>query len=86
MQLSSCPENSDNSLSHGRLHLCDRVYDRVCARAHEHATLADDVEESVKQRRLREVIDTFNAGARASNEAEVDAAPFLLLSHIVPAL
>lgn len=40
-------------------------------KTHAHRKLDDDVEEETKMRRLREVIDTFNEGARAANEAEV---------------
>ena len=36
-----------------------------------HRKLDDDVPEEVKQRRLREVIEVFNEGARAANDEEV---------------
>ena len=48
-------------------------------KTHAHRRLVDDVPEDVKQRRLREVIDTFNAGARASNEEEVGRHHLVLL-------
>ena len=38
--------------------------------------------EPVKQRRLREVIDTFNAGARASNEEEVGTVHHVLVEAL----
>jgi len=44
--------------------------------------LRDDVPEPVKQRRLREVIDTFNAGARASNEEEVGKVHHVLVEAL----
>jgi len=40
------------------------------------------VPEPVKQRRLREVIDTFNAGARASNEEEVGTVHHVLVEAL----
>ena len=48
-------------------------------KTHAHRRLVDDVPEAVKQRRLREVIETFNAGARASNAAEVGRRHLVML-------
>ena len=42
-------------------------------KTHAHRALEDDVPEATKKRRLREVIDTFNAGARAANSEQVIA-------------
>ena len=43
-------------------------------RTHAHRSLSDDVDEPTKQRRLREVIDLFNEGAREANQEQVDRA------------
>lgn len=40
-------------------------------KTHAHRSLKDDVPEHIKQRRLQEVVELFNAGARAANEEEV---------------
>ena len=40
-------------------------------KTHAHRKLSDDVPEAVKKRRLREVIEVFNAGAREANDEEV---------------
>jgi MiaB/RimO family radical SAM methylthiotransferase len=47
-----------------------------------HRKLQDDVPEQVKQRRLREVIDTFNAGARVSNDEEVGREHLVLIDGL----
>ena len=39
-------------------------------KTHAHRSLKDDVPEHNKQRRLQEVVELFNAGARAANEEE----------------
>lgn len=39
-------------------------------KTHAHRLLKDDVPEHIKQRRLQEVVELFNAGARAANEEE----------------
>ena len=39
-------------------------------KTHAHRSLKDDVPEHIKQRRLQEVVELFNAGARAANEEE----------------
>ena len=49
---------------------------------HAHRKLVDDVPEAVKQRRLREVIDTFNAGARLANDADVGKVHHVLLEGV----
>ena len=51
-------------------------------KTHAHRRLADDVPEAVKQRRLREVIETFNAGARAANEEEVGRRHLVMLEGV----
>jgi len=51
-------------------------------KTHAHRRLLDDVPEPTKQRRLREVIDTYNAGARASNEAEVGRTHLVLIEGV----
>lgn len=48
-------------------------------KTHAHRTLSDDVPEAVKQRRLREVIDTFTPLAKARNDAELGRVHLLLL-------
>ena len=51
-------------------------------KTHAHRKLVDDVPSDVKHRRLREVIDTFNAGARASNEDEVARTHLVLVEGL----
>ena len=51
-------------------------------KTHAHRKLVDDVEESVKQRRLREVIETFTAGAKAANAAEVGRVHHVLVDGV----
>ena len=51
-------------------------------KTHAHRRLTDDVPEAVKQRRLREVIDTFNAGARASNDEEIGRSHLVLVEGL----
>ena len=51
-------------------------------KTHAHRKLVDDVPEPTKQRRLREVIDTYNEGARTANAAEVGRAHLVLLEGI----
>ena len=51
-------------------------------KTHAHRALVDDVPEEVKQRRLREVIDAFNAGARAANDREVGAVHHVLVEGV----
>jgi MiaB/RimO family radical SAM methylthiotransferase len=47
-----------------------------------HRKLQDDVPEDVKQRRLREVIQTFNMGARESNDEEVGREHLVLIDGL----
>jgi tRNA A37 methylthiotransferase MiaB len=51
-------------------------------KTHAHRRLDDDVPEPVKQRRLREVIDTFTRHAKAANEAEVGKTHHVLLEGV----
>ena len=51
-------------------------------KTHAHRKLVDDVPEETKQRRLREVIDTFTRGAKAANEEEVGKLHHVLLESI----
>ena len=48
-------------------------------KTHAHRRLSDDVPEEIKQRRLSEVIQAFNEGARAAMEAEVGRHHLVLL-------
>ena len=48
-------------------------------RTHAHRSLSDDVDEPTKQRRLREVIDLFNEGAREANQEQVGRVHLLLV-------
>lgn len=51
-------------------------------KTHAHRQLLDDVPEPTKQRRLAEVIATFNKGARAANEAEVGSVQLVLVDGL----
>ena len=51
-------------------------------KTHAHRALSDDVPEPTKQRRLREVIDTFNEGARAANAREVGRTHHVLVDGV----
>ena len=50
-------------------------------KTHAHRALVDDVPEPVKQRRLREVIDTFTPLARLRNEADVGSTHLVLVER-----
>ena len=51
-------------------------------KTHAHRKLSDDVPEAVKKRRLREVIEVFNAGAREANDEEVGRHHLLLVERV----
>merc|ERR1719231_130454 len=51
-------------------------------KTHAHRHLSDDVPEPTKQRRLSEVIATFNEGARAANAGEVGRVRLVLLDGL----
>ena len=51
-------------------------------KTHAHRTLLDDVPEATKKRRLREIIDTFNAGARAANREEEGRHHLLMIDGV----
>jgi len=51
-------------------------------KTHAHRRLRDDVPEAVKQRRLREVIDTYTQGAKEANEAELGRAHLVLVEGL----
>lgn len=51
-------------------------------KTHAHRALADNVPEPVKQRRLREVIDTFTPLSRARNDAEVGRTHLVLVEGL----
>jgi len=51
-------------------------------KTHAHRRLEDDVPHDVKHRRLSEIIETFNAGARAANEAEVGRDHLVLIEGL----
>jgi tRNA A37 methylthiotransferase MiaB len=51
-------------------------------KTHAHRRLDDDVPESVKQGRLREVIDEFNVGAREANEEDVGKEHLVLVEGL----
>ena len=48
-------------------------------KTHAHRSLSDDVDEPTKQRRLREVIELFNQGAREANQEQVGRVHLLLV-------
>lgn len=51
-------------------------------KTHAHRALVDDVPETVKQRRLREVIDTFTPLSRARNDAEIGRTHLVLVEGL----
>jgi MiaB/RimO family radical SAM methylthiotransferase len=51
-------------------------------KTHAHRALVDDVPEAIKQRRLREVIDTFTPLSRARNDAEVGRTHLVLVEGL----
>ena len=51
-------------------------------KTHAHRSLHDDVPEAVKARRLREVIATFDAGARAANALDVGSTQLVLVDGL----
>ena len=51
-------------------------------KTHAHRALSDDVPEPVKARRLREVIATFDEGARAANASDVGTTQLVLVDGV----
>ena len=51
-------------------------------KTHAHRSLSDDVDEPTKQRRLREVIELFNQGAREANQEQVGRVHLLLVNRL----